>query len=131
MLQIQGRLLNTFFKPNGFCVNLLTQTFRRKKTQIPYKSSCCWWWWHISDKFGSMSREEQFRSVPRATRSKRSVGMRAQKQVVSGQSLKSNAISVFGEQPNMLLVVFYFQYLGNPCQGMKPTLVGIVLSAKV
>ena len=27
MLQIQGGLLNTFFKPNGFCVNL---TFRIK-----------------------------------------------------------------------------------------------------
>ena len=38
-----------------------------------------------------MSREEEFRSVPRATRGMRSVEMRAQKQVVSGQSvLKSS-----------------------------------------
>ena len=40
MLQIQGGLLNTFFKPNGFCENLLTRTFRikndkyRKKTHV-------------------------------------------------------------------------------------------------
>ena len=38
MLQIQGRLLNTFFKPNGFCVNLLTLTFGRKKHKYPRKA---------------------------------------------------------------------------------------------
>ena len=41
-----------------------------------------------------MSREEEFTSVPRATGGKRSVEMRAQKRVVSGQSVKSNAIAV-------------------------------------
>ena len=81
MLQIQGRLLNTFFKPNGFCVNLLTLTFRRKKHKYPTKAR--------------VVARVVVRSVPRATQSKRSVGMRAQKQVVSGQSVKSNAISVF------------------------------------
>ena len=61
-----------------------------------------------------MSREEEFRSVPSASRGKRSVEMRAQKQVVSGQSVKSNAISVVLEQPKIadaVLAVFYFQYL--------------------
>ena len=38
MLQIQGGLLNTFFKPNGFCVNLLTRTFRIKNDKYPKKS---------------------------------------------------------------------------------------------
>ena len=38
MLQIQGGLLNTFFKPNGFCVNLLTQTFRMKNNKYPKKA---------------------------------------------------------------------------------------------
>ena len=38
MLQIQGGLLNTFFKPNGFCVNLLTRTFRRKNDKYPTKA---------------------------------------------------------------------------------------------
>ena len=38
MLQIQGGLLNTFFKPNGFCVNLLTRTFRRKNDKYPKKA---------------------------------------------------------------------------------------------
>ena len=67
--------------------------FSYKKRQIPEKSLCCWWWWHISDKFSSMSPEEEFRSVE----------MRAQKQVVSGQSVKSNTISVVWEQPKTLL----------------------------
>ena len=44
-----------------------------------------------------------YSAVPRVTRGKRSVEMRAQKQVVSGQSVKSNAISVVWEQPKMLL----------------------------
>ena len=96
--------INTFFKPNDFCENLLTWTF-------PEKSSCCWWWWHISDNFSSMSREEEFRSVPRASRGKRSVEMRAQKQVVSGQSVKSNAISVVWEQPKMLLPMLSLMFL--------------------
>ena len=86
--------------------------FSYKKRQIPEKSSCCWWWWHISDKFSSMSREEEFRSVPRASRGKRSVEMRAQKQVVSGQSVKSNAMCVVWKQPKMLLstlsLMFFF-----------------------
>ena len=38
MLQIQGGLSNTFFKPNGFCVNLLTRTFRIKNDKYPKKS---------------------------------------------------------------------------------------------
>ena len=38
MLQIQGGLLNTFFKPNGFCVNLLTRTFRIKNDKYPKKA---------------------------------------------------------------------------------------------
>ena len=100
LLQIQGGLLNTFFKPNGFLPESAYPNFSHKKRQIPEKSSCCRWWWHISDKFSSMSREEEFRSVPGASRGKRSVEMRAQKQVVSGQS---NAISVVWEQPKMLL----------------------------
>ena len=67
-----------------------------------------------------MSREEEFRSVPRASRGERSVKMRAQKQVVSGQSVKSNAISVglraADDFPaDAVLDVFYFQSLGNPC----------------
>ena len=35
MLQIQGGLLNTFFKPNGFCVNL---TFRIKNDKYRKKA---------------------------------------------------------------------------------------------
>ena len=38
MLQIQGGLSNTFFKPNGFCVNLLNRTFRRKNDKYPTKA---------------------------------------------------------------------------------------------
>ena len=38
MLQTQGGLLNTFFKPNGFCVNLLTRTFRIKNDKYPKKA---------------------------------------------------------------------------------------------
>ena len=38
MLQIQGGLLNTFFKPNGFCENLLTRTFRIKNDKYPKKA---------------------------------------------------------------------------------------------
>ena len=34
MLQIQGGLLNT----NGFCVNLLTRTFRRENDKNPTKA---------------------------------------------------------------------------------------------
>ena len=105
LLQIQGGLLNTFFKPNGFLRESAYPNFSHKKRQIPEKCSCCWWWWHISDKFSSMSREEEFRSVPRASRGKRSVEMRAQKQVVSGQSVKSNAISVVWEQPKIRKMV--------------------------
>ena len=37
-LQIQGGLLNTFFKPNGFCENLLTRTFRIKNDKYPKKA---------------------------------------------------------------------------------------------
>ena len=67
-----------------------------------------------------MSREEEFRSVPRASRGKRSVEMRAQKQVVSGQSVKSNAYlgrlrAAEDALADAVLDVFYFQYLGNPC----------------
>ena len=95
MLQIQGGLLSTFFKPNGFCENLLTRTFRIKSDKYPKKA-------HVVGGGGIfpinsaqlMSREEEFRSVPRASRGKRSVEMRAQKQVVSGHSVKSNEISV-------------------------------------
>ena len=38
MFQIQGGLLNTFFKPNGFFVNLLTRTFRIKNVKYPKKA---------------------------------------------------------------------------------------------
>ena len=38
MLQIQGGLLNTFFKPNGFCVNLLTRTFRIQNDKYARKA---------------------------------------------------------------------------------------------
>ena len=38
MLQIQGGLLNTFFKPNGFCANLLTRTVRIKNDKYPKKA---------------------------------------------------------------------------------------------
>ena len=38
MPQIQGGLLNTFFKPNGFCENLLTRTFRIKNDKYPKKA---------------------------------------------------------------------------------------------
>ena len=38
MLQIQGGLLNTFFEANGFCVNLLTRTFRRKNDKYQTKA---------------------------------------------------------------------------------------------
>ena len=38
MLQIQGGLLNAFFKQNGFCVNLLTRTFRTKNDKYPKKA---------------------------------------------------------------------------------------------
>ena len=87
MLQIQGGLLNTFFKPNGYCVNLLTRTFLRKNDKYPTKA-------RVVDKFSSMPREEEFRSVPRAERGKR-FRRKASPQVVSSQSVKSNAISVF------------------------------------
>ena len=38
MIQIQGGLLNTFFKPNGFSVNLLTRTFRIKSDKYTEKA---------------------------------------------------------------------------------------------
>ena len=38
MIQIQGGLLNTFFKPNGFCVNLLTRNFRIQNDKYPKKA---------------------------------------------------------------------------------------------
>ena len=38
MPQIQGGLLNTFFKQNGFCVSLLTRIFRRKNDKYPKKA---------------------------------------------------------------------------------------------
>ena len=60
-----------------------------------------------------MSREEEFRSVLRATQGRRSVEIRAQKQVVS-QSVKSNAISVIlraaeDALADAVLDDFYFQ----------------------
>ena len=93
MLQIQGGLLNTFFKPNGFCENLLTRTFRIKNDKYPKKA-------HVVGGGGifpinSVQCLVKKSSDPcRAPRGKRSVEMRAQKQVVSGQSVNSNAISV-------------------------------------
>ena len=89
-----GWAIKHIFQAKWFLRESAYPNFSHKKRQIPEKSSCCCWWWHISDKFSSMSREEEFRSVPRASQGKRSVEMRAQKQVVSGQSVKSNAISV-------------------------------------
>ena len=41
-----------------------------------------------------MCHEEEFRSVPHATRGKRSIETQAKKQVVSCQSVKTNTISV-------------------------------------
>ena len=38
MLQIQGGFLNTFFQPNGFCVNLLTRTFPIQNDKYPKKA---------------------------------------------------------------------------------------------
>ena len=103
MLQIQGGLLITFFKPNGFCVNLLTRTFRRKNDKYPTKARVvvgggifpinsfqC-----LVKKSSDPCRAPNEVSV--------SVEMRAQKQAVSGQSVKSNPISVVSEQRKMLL----------------------------
>ena len=93
MLQIQVGLLNTFFKPNGFCANLLTRTFCIKNNKYPKKARVVGGG-GIFPINSVQCHEEEFRSVPRASRGKRSVEMRAQKQVVSGQSVKSNVISV-------------------------------------
>ena len=59
----------------------------------------------------SIRHEEEFRSVPRATRS---IETQAQKHVVSSQSVKSNAISVVlraaeDALADAVLDVFYFQ----------------------
>ena len=96
MLQIQGGLLNTFFKPNGFCENLLTRTFRIKNDKYPKKahvfggggifpinSAHCL----VTKKSSDPCRAPLEASVPSKCEPK--------KQVVSGQSVKSNAISVF------------------------------------
>ena len=93
MLQIQGGLLNTFFKPNGFCENLLTRTFRIKNDKYPKKV-------HVVVGGGifpinsAQCLVKKSSDPCRAPLGKRSVEMRAQKQVVSGQSVKSNAISI-------------------------------------
>ena len=72
MPQIQVGLLNTFFKPNGFCENLLTRTFRIKNDKYPKKA-------HVVGGGGIFPiNSAQLRSVPRASRGKRSVEMRAQ-----------------------------------------------------
>ena len=94
MLQIQVGLFNTFFKPNGFCANLLTRTFRIKNDKYPKKARVVGGGGIFPINSVQCFVEEEFRSVPRASRSKRSVEMRAQKQVVSSQSVKSNVISV-------------------------------------
>ena len=114
MLQIQGGLLNTFFKPNGFCVNLLTRTFRIKNDKYPKKVRVVGGGgiFPINSVQCFVKNSSDPCRAPLA--SKRSVEMRAQKQVVSGQSVKSNAISVVLEQPKIadaVLAVFYFQYL--------------------
>ena len=91
MLQIQVGLFNTFFKPNGFCANLLNRTFRIKNDKYPKKARVVGGGGIFPINSVQCFVEEEFRSVPRASRS---VEMRAQKQVVSGQSVKSNVISV-------------------------------------
>lgn len=94
MLQIQGGLLNTFFKPNGFCENLLTRTFRIKNDKYPKKAHVVGGGGIFPINSAQCLVEKSSDPCPRASRGKRSVEMRAQKQVVSGQSVKSNAISV-------------------------------------
>ena len=61
MLQIQGGLLNTFFKPNGFCVNLRTRTFRIKNDKYPKKARVVG-----GGGIFAMNRKEEFRSAPLA-----------------------------------------------------------------
>ena len=61
MLQIQGGLLNTFFKPNGFCVNLLTHSFRRKNDKYSTKARVV-----VGGGIFAMNRKEEFRSAPLA-----------------------------------------------------------------
>ena len=94
MLQIQGGLLNTFFKPNGFCVNLLTRTFRSKNDKYPTKARVV--------VGGGIFQINSFKCLVKKSSDpcralnevSVSVEMRAQKQAVSGQSVKSNPISV-------------------------------------
>ena len=93
MLQIQGELLNTFFESNCFCVNLLTRAFRRKNDKYPTKA-------HVVVGGGIFPINSVQCLVKKSSDPCRapnevsvSVEMRAQKQVVSGKSLKSNAIS--------------------------------------
>ena len=88
MLQIQDGLLNTFFKPNGFCVSLLTRTFRRKNDKYPTKARVvvCGGIFPINSVQCLVKKSSELDhkvSVPRASRGKRSVEMRAQKQMVT------------------------------------------------
>ena len=91
LLQIQGGLLNTFFKPNGFCEKLLTRTFRIKNDKYPKKAHVV-----VGGGIFPINSVQCLGVQVRAARLSRecSVEMRAQKQVVGGQSVKSNAISV-------------------------------------
>ena len=90
----------TFFEPNGFCVNLLTRTFPRKNDKcptnarvvvglgiVPVNSGKC------LVKKSSELNHKAIRAARHAS-SKCCFEIRAQEQVVSGQSVRSNAISV-------------------------------------
>ena len=89
MLQIQGGLLNTFFKPNGFCVNLLTRTFRIKNDKYPKKARVVGGGGIFP--INSVQCLVKKSSDPcRAPHDQNAT----QKQVVKGPSVKSNAIPV-------------------------------------
>ena len=65
-----GWAFKHIFKPNGFCENLLTRTFRIKNDKYPKKA-------HVVGGGGIFPiNSAQFRSVPRASRGKCSVEMR-------------------------------------------------------
>ena len=85
----------TFFEPNRFCVNLLTRTFPRKNDKYPTNARAVVGVGIFSITSGKClvkkSSELNHKvSVPFAML----VEIRAQEQVVSGQSVRSNVISV-------------------------------------
>ena len=94
----------TFFEPNGFCVNLLTRTFPRKNDKyptnarvvvgvgiFPINSGKC-----LVKKSSELDHKVSVpRAIPVVVSRKCCLEIRAQEQVVSGQSVRSNAISVY------------------------------------